>query len=107
MKKNEITNMKGRVEELLKEEPKYRDSDTLLWARIVQDYLGGFEMLKHISAYELLRKFTKGELPSYESISRVRRMIQQDNESLRGENYHERQKKVDEVAAELGYKLPI
>ena len=107
MKPNEITNIKGEVERLLREEPKYRDSDTLLWARIVQDYLGGFEMLRAMSAYELLRKFTKGELPSYESVSRARRLVQQDNEELRGTAYHERQKKTEDIAKELGYRLPI
>jgi len=107
MKLNEITNIRGTVENLLREEPKYRDSDTLLWARIVQDYLGGFDILRAMSAYELLRKFTKGELPSYESVSRARRMVQQDNEELRGTAYAERQKKVEQITEELGYRLPL
>jgi len=107
MKPNEITNIKGAVERLLREELKYRDSDALLWARIVQDYLGGFDILRAMSAYELLRKFTKGELPSYESVSRARRMVQQDNEELRGTAYAERQKKVEQITEELGYRLPL
>lgn len=101
----EIHNIQETVEKLLRDNVAYRDNDKLLWARLVQDSLGGVQMIQVMSAYELLRKFTKGELPSYESISRARRKVQELHKELRGTNYEERQNHQEQVKEVLGYRV--
>lgn len=105
MKPNEITKISDTVERLLREHAPYRESDQLLWARIVQDTLGGVAMLQAMSAYELLRKFTKCELPSYESVSRAARKVREQHPELRGRNYEARKESEVFVQQELGYKV--
>jgi len=105
MKDKEITKMSYIVEVLLRENGLYRDNDQLLWARIVQDELGGVAVLQAMSAYELLRKFTKSELPSYESVSRSARKVKEIYKELRGSNYEARKENETRVQKELGYNV--
>jgi hypothetical protein len=105
MKPNEITKISDTVERLLREHAPYRESDQLLWARIIQDMYGGVKMLQAMSAYELLRKFTKGELPSYESVSRAARKAREQHPELRGSNYEARKENEINVQRELGYRV--
>lgn len=105
MKPNEITKISDTVERLLREHEDYRESDQLIWARIVQDALGGLTILLNMSAYELLRKFIKGELPSYESVSRAARKVREQHPELRGSNYEARKESEVFVQKELGYRV--
>lgn len=105
MKPNEITKISDTVERLLRENESYRENDQLLWARIIQDMYGGVAMLQAMSAYELLRKFTKGELPSYESVSRAARKVREQHPELRGSNYEARKESEVFVQKELGYRV--
>jgi len=101
----EIANLQKYVEQLLRDNASYRDSDQLLWARTVQDRVGGVKMLQEMSAYELLRKFTKGELPSYESVSRCARKAKELHKELRGINYETKKNHEVAVRKELGYNV--
>ncbi len=101
----EISNLQKYVEQLLRDNASYRDSDQLLWARTVQDRVGGVKMLQEMSAYELLRKFTKGELPSYESVSRCARKAKELHKELRGTNYETKKNHEVAVQKELGYNV--
>lgn len=103
MKPNEIQHMMNKVEVLLRAEPKYRDNDCALWSRVVTNHLGGIGRLQEMTAYELLKMVTAHQLPSYESISRVRRKLQEEFPELRGEGYKKRQDKTKVVKKELGY----
>mgnify|MGYP003330946541 FL=1 len=100
----EISNIQETVERLLRENPDYRDSDEKLWARIVQDSLGGVTMLQNMSAYELLRLYVSDKLVSFESVSRARRKVQEIHKELRGKKYKERQNHQEQVKEVLGYK---
>jgi hypothetical protein len=102
-----ILSLHDTVKELLEADPRLRDSDKKLWARLVMNHLGGKEMCQVMSAYELLYKMVNDELPSWESCTRIRRMIQEDNEHLRGTNYKKRQEKQEEVQQDLGYKIDL
>ena len=104
MKPHELTTNYEKVKELLVANPKYRDNDNAVWSRIVANYLGGLEAVKQMSAYELLSMMTSGELPSFESISRIRRKVQEDCPELRGNYYEVRQDKQGDIKKELGYK---
>ena len=100
----EISNIQETVEKLLRENPAYRNSDEKLWARIVQDSLGGVNMLQNMSAYELLRLYVSDKLVSFESVSRARRKVQEIHKELRGKKYKERQNRQEQVKEVLGYK---
>lgn len=104
MKPHELTTNYEKVRALMVSDEKYRDNDNALWSRIVANYLGGMEVIKVMSAYELLWKMTEGKLPSFESVSRIRRKVQEDHPELRGNFYDVKQDKQTEIKQELGYK---
>lgn len=54
---------------------------------------------------ELLNKIQSKEVPSYETICRLSRQIQQENTKLRGEKWAGRQSKEDKVKKDLGYNF--
>lgn len=54
-------------------------------------------------AWELLKKIHDKELPSFDTISRIRRKLQNEYKELRGIYYEERQEKQKKVKEELGY----
>ena len=83
--------LKERVRQLLIEQPQTRDNDNLLIAQIWLD-----EGVPSESVVFLV-KYSRGGFTSAESIRRSRQKLQYENESLRGETYHERQRKGEEV----------
>lgn len=78
---------KERVQKLLEKEPKYRDNDNLLIAEI---WISEMNEIELGSTQVFLANFARGKFTSAESITRVRRKIQEHNEHLRGEKYNER-----------------
>jgi len=92
-----LKDVKSKVEELLKNNPNTRDSDNLLVATYYFYEEGGKEALQNKTAYEFLKNMSSGKLTSFESISRARRKIQEQNPYLRGKNYKERQEMSEEV----------
>ena len=90
--------IKEKVLELLTKYPHLRDSDEKLCANIWFS-----KTPSGISATDFLALYAKGELPSSESITRCRRKIQEENPSLRGSLYKERQDKQEVIKEELGY----
>ena len=105
MHHTELITLSETVEKLLRENDMYKNSDEKLWCRVIMDVVGGTGILKAMSAYELLVKYSKEELPSYDSVSRVRRKLQNENKELRGEKYNARLKNVETVKETLGYKI--
>jgi hypothetical protein len=101
----EITQVRSMVTDLLKTNPKYRDSDKMLCSKIWSIQLGGMDSLKKISAYDFLTMYVqaKGKLFSGASIERVRRKIQEETPSLRGEKWKERNEEQADVVRVLGY----
>ena len=59
--------------------------------------------LSNQNLYEYAKKISRGELSSYESITRCRRRLQEQHEELRGEKYEERQKKAKQVRMEMSH----
>ena len=62
------------VEAFIKNHKVLRDSDDKLMANIWAKYIGNIEFL---NAKDILTMLGKGNLPSYESISRCRRKLQE------------------------------
>jgi hypothetical protein len=92
----EMKNIKDKVYALLETKPTLRDCDNKLICSIYVLELGRKQVDK-ISAMELLTKIANSELPSFESVSRVRRKLQEEFPNLRGEKYKQRQKEAQEV----------
>ena len=97
-------NLKDKVAKLLLDHPHLRSSDERLAADIW--YFQLIEMGKRpstMTAMQFLELFSKKELCSYESISRVRRKLQEENPQLRGSNYAARQAHQLDVQNQLGF----
>jgi len=97
-----MKNMLDKVVNLLTEHPSLRDSDKRLAANI---WYNNIKNVDEIDAITLLSQFAEGRLPSYESISRCRRKIQEEKPELRGKKWakrHSKQKIIKEQIKEIG-----
>ena len=100
--------VKETVELLLQFHPKYRDCDKMLSARIWTEQIGGYEHLEKMTAKEFLNSYVNGGiLYSQESIGRVRRKLQEENQNLRGLKYKDKQEQQNQVKNELGYSHTV
>ena len=103
--KNKMSNVLDKVVNLLTEYPSLRDSDERLAANIWHNHT---KNINEIDALTLLSRFAKGNLPSYESISRCRRKVQELKPELRGKKWdkrHTRQKLIKDEVKEMGVML--
>ena len=99
--RDKMTNILTLVTGFLNKYPPLRDSDERLAANI---WYSKIENIDRLDAKDLLKLFAQGKLPSYESISRCRRKVQESNPKLRGEKWearHKGQKKVKNEIKEL------
>ena len=100
-----MKNMLDKVVNLLTKHPSLRDSDERLTANIWYNHTMNID---EIDAITLLSRFAEGKLPSYESISRCRRKIQEEQPELRGKKWakrHSKQKIIKEQIKEIGVML--
>ena len=100
-----MKNMLDKVVNLLTEHPSLRDSDERLAANI---WYNNIKNVDEIDAITLLSRFAEGKLPSYESISRCRRKIQEEKPDLRGKKWakrHSKQQLVKDEIKEIGAML--
>lgn len=96
-----LSKTKEKVITLLQQHPHLRDSDERLIATFWMGEVGGKEALENMTAFEFLTKFVNGVYTSTESICRMRRKVQEDDESLRGQTYYKRQKLEKEFREEI------
>ena len=82
----EMKTMREKVKSLLIKSPDLRDSDCKLIATCYY-YEIGINKLANMSGVGFLELLAKGELPSSESIRRVRAKLQEEDYTLRGLNY--------------------
>ena len=88
------------VKGLLEKDPALRDSDEKLVVKIWEHQLSTF--CGSLGAMDFFSMYSKGELTTADTITRCRRKLQQEIESLRGVSYHVRQGKETATAkAEL------
>ena len=100
-----MKNMLDKVVNLLTDHPSLRDSDERLIANIWYNYT---KNVNEIDAITLLSRFAEGKLPSYQSISRCRRKIQEEKPDLRGKKWakrHSKQQLVKDEIKEIGAML--
>lgn len=92
-----LSKIKPIVLDLLRKQPELRDSDNLLVATIWNKLTPNV-----VTKIRILQLLAEGELPSPQSIGRVRRRIEQDYPELRGLTYTYRHKIAEpEVREEL------
>lgn len=84
--KEQIKKTKDIVKEMLETIPRTRDDDAILVC-MVFDKLGKNWRLPF---GDVMLEVSKGRLPSFETISRCRRKIQEEFPELRGEIYEQR-----------------
>ena len=98
--KQRMTNILPSVKTMLQENQRLRDSDERLMATMWFKHIGE-DKVKDLTAINLLQKLSDGKLPSYESISRCRRKIQEEKPELRGEKWKERHDAEEAVKTEI------
>lgn len=93
---NKIKNIQPLVKQLLEKYPDLRDSDDRLYVNLI---VLADPVLRNpnTTANYFLSLMSKGEYPSFESISRARRKVQELHPELRGKSYKGRKEKEVEV----------
>jgi hypothetical protein len=86
---NKMKTLKPKVESILRHNKRCRDSDSILYANLLYFEIGE-EELAMMTALQLLQVISEDKYPSYDTIARVRRKLQSEDETLRGKNYNER-----------------
>ena len=81
MAKEKLNTMAIKVEEILRNKSKARDDDNVLYAYFLNS-LG--VSVRKTSFWEITRRVVNGDLPSMESVGRVRRKVQELNPELVG-----------------------
>ena len=100
-----ISNLTEQVKVILEKDPRTRDDDKLLCSIIWYKSIG--TTMKTMSAVDFLKMYVNGDLVNHDTITRARRKVQEENISLRGENYSGRQAHQDDVKADLGYQFNL
>ena len=95
MDKDKIKKVEDRVRLVLEEYPYTRDDDMKLYACIISKFYGQY--IEHMPAKELLQSMYHTKIPHLTSVLRCRQKLQQENKSLRGKKYEERQLKSQKV----------
>jgi hypothetical protein len=92
---NDLLKVEDRVKTILTKYPETRDSDKLLWLAYNSIYNNLKNVLKDYSLFKrwLLNKNT----PVFESLSRARRKVQEENKGLHGKKYLARQEEANAV----------
>ena len=97
-------NYKEIVEHILSVTARTRDGDQELYKEVL--FALNFNTLKQ-SALSLIMKVKFKELPSLDTITRLRRKAQMDNPNLRGDLWNDRHGiKVEKALSDLGYSQP-
>ena len=96
--------IKQTVIDLLNQYSEFKDNDQQLvaWFWKLEMEAHGYPSSMPTQTFFKLMAF--GKLTSSETITRVRRLVQEENPSWRGKKYVERQAKQEKVKKELGYK---
>lgn len=82
-----------RVKQILIAKPDTRDDDMKLYAYMVYSTVG---LKPSVGFYEAVFHHSKYNLPSYESVTRARRKVQENEPTLRGEKYLKRLERQEE-----------
>ena len=94
----ELFSMYDEVKKLLTKYPPLRDNDERLMTNIWWNHIPNVE---NMNGRELLTMIAKRKLPSFLSVSRCRRKIQEKLPWLRGEKWDARHKRAENIRKEI------
>lgn len=100
----EIKTYKQLVKEMLEAYPYTRNNDIALMQEVV--HTKGYN-IANISALDLLVLMKERKIPSWKSISRLRRMVVKENPHLKGQMEEQRKGEEKRVFKSLGYGRQI
>lgn len=82
----------AKVEKILREHPKARNSDQHLFLYVINEF--GYSV--HLQYWEIGKAILEGKIPSHESVSRARRKLQAEYKELRGKKQVEISRREEE-----------
>lgn len=96
------TKLNDMVLSVLQHFPETRDDDFLLYGYVCHNMMKGtkFPNVWNMTFGYICQNHLQLELPSYESVTRMRRNIQETEEDLRGNYYRRRKEKAEEYREE-------
>lgn len=98
---NDFKTIENKVLWLLEQHPHLRDGDDRLYSRYIAYQLGngdfdsGTKKLEEMTAKKLLYMIVDNQIVNYDTVSRARRKIQENNPHLRGLSYAKRKAESD------------
>ena len=99
-----MNQIKTRVAKILTQFPDTRDDDRLLCCYYWRDQLAKMGKNTHtLYMQEFFVEYTFGELADAQTITRFRRLLQNESPMFRGLKYAEKQEKQEKVKDDLGY----
>lgn len=90
-----------KVEKLLRKYPELRDDDLLLYGAMCGN---ANRIVWHLPFGKVITNHKEYKLPSYESVTRARRKLQECIPELRGNRYTERMRAEIEYRTEYGHR---
>lgn len=91
----ELKTVKAKVEDMLTNSPKCRESDSMLVANYYAFEIG--QQINNMSAMQLLNVIALKQVPSSDAITRVARKLREEKPELRGQNYNDKKELETEV----------
>ncbi len=92
----------ARIHKLLAADPKYRDDDNLLMNRVQHDEIVAMgKDPKAIPIFDFFRFRIQNLITDEDTITRLRRKVQEEHPETRGERYKKRQSKQAEVQDDI------
>mgnify|MGYP003147911329 FL=1 len=93
--------LRNVIKELLEEYPIIRDEDRRLVCNVWWLEMGGSASVKKLTAPDFMNKVANGSLSSWETITRIRRKLQEEIPDLRGKKWDSRHNQQVKVISEL------
>ena len=90
---------KEQVTNILTRSPKSRNDNAILYFHVLKQFYN--VDLREISAFDIFARAGEKTLPSYDSITRTSRILQEKNPELRGTEWSKRHKMEDPIVEDL------
>jgi len=101
-KRAKLKELTAKIKDLLTTDPRYRDSDALLVNRIQRDEMIACELpVNTMTLNDFFRIRMERKISSEDSITRLRREVQEYFPETRGDKYKKRQSKQSDVQEDL------
>ena len=101
-KTGKIKDLTSQIQKLLTIDIRYRDDDNLLINRVQKDEVASMGLdPKNVSLYDFFRFRLNNQVTDEDTITRLRRKVQELHADTRGDNYKKRQSKQLDVRGDM------